>query len=154
MPDLHPGRGIPVGACFAMAGVIYPHLVGSDIGCGARVVFTELDRISRDRLERKLRAAFADPAPVLEHVPSDQVFQAVWSEGPRGLLGLPDLPELLRALCETEPARNDLPASGSSGTDTAAATAVLGTLGGGNHFGEVSLVHEVATTPWLDGSES
>jgi release factor H-coupled RctB family protein len=34
MPDLHPGRGNPVGAAFASSGLFYPHLVGSDIGCG------------------------------------------------------------------------------------------------------------------------
>jgi len=34
LPDLHPGKGIPVGAAFLSTGVIYPHLVGNDIGCG------------------------------------------------------------------------------------------------------------------------
>jgi release factor H-coupled RctB family protein len=34
LPDLHAGRGIAVGAAFWSAGRVYPHLVGSDIGCG------------------------------------------------------------------------------------------------------------------------
>ena len=34
LPDLHPGKGAPVGAAFASEGVFYPFLVGSDIGCG------------------------------------------------------------------------------------------------------------------------
>lgn len=34
MPDLHPGRGNPIGAAFVTKGCVYPHLVGSDIGCG------------------------------------------------------------------------------------------------------------------------
>jgi release factor H-coupled RctB family protein len=34
MPDLHPGRGNPIGAAFYSEGVIYPYLVGGDIGCG------------------------------------------------------------------------------------------------------------------------
>lgn len=34
LPDLHPGKGAPVGAAFASAGFLYPYLVGSDIGCG------------------------------------------------------------------------------------------------------------------------
>lgn len=34
MPDLHPGRGQPIGAAFLAESVIYPHLVGSDVGCG------------------------------------------------------------------------------------------------------------------------
>jgi release factor H-coupled RctB family protein len=34
MPDLHPGKGSPVGAAFLAEGRLYPTLVGSDIGCG------------------------------------------------------------------------------------------------------------------------
>jgi release factor H-coupled RctB family protein len=34
LPDLHAGRGIAVGAAFWSRGIVYPHLVGSDIGCG------------------------------------------------------------------------------------------------------------------------
>lgn len=34
MPDLHPGRGYPVGAAFFSTGCFYPALVGNDIGCG------------------------------------------------------------------------------------------------------------------------
>lgn len=34
MPDLHPGKVQPIGAAFITQDKIYPHLVGSDIGCG------------------------------------------------------------------------------------------------------------------------
>jgi release factor H-coupled RctB family protein len=34
MPDLHPGRGIPVGMVAATGNMVYPHLAGNDIGCG------------------------------------------------------------------------------------------------------------------------
>jgi release factor H-coupled RctB family protein len=34
LPDLHPGRGHPVGAAFVTEGVFYPQLVGNDVGCG------------------------------------------------------------------------------------------------------------------------
>lgn len=34
MPDLHPGRGYPVGAAFLSKATFYPALVGNDIGCG------------------------------------------------------------------------------------------------------------------------
>ena len=37
MPDLHPGRGVPVGAVFISQGRFYPYLVGNDIGCGSVV---------------------------------------------------------------------------------------------------------------------
>lgn len=37
MPDLHPGKGIPIGAAIAVSGGFYPHLAGSDLGCGMRL---------------------------------------------------------------------------------------------------------------------
>lgn len=41
-PDLHPGRGSPVGAAFVTEGVIHPHLIGDDIGCGMSLFETDL----------------------------------------------------------------------------------------------------------------
>jgi release factor H-coupled RctB family protein len=43
-PDLHPGAGAPVGAAFVTENVIYPHLIGSDIGCGMALFKTGLSR--------------------------------------------------------------------------------------------------------------
>jgi release factor H-coupled RctB family protein len=43
-PDLHPGKGTPVGAAFATHNVIYPHLIGGDIGCGMTLFATDLVR--------------------------------------------------------------------------------------------------------------
>ena len=43
-PDLHPGKGRPVGAAFVTEGVIYPHLIGGDIGCGMALFKTDLVR--------------------------------------------------------------------------------------------------------------
>ncbi|WP_028579030.1 RNA ligase RtcB family protein [Desulfogranum japonicum] len=34
LPDLHPGRGYPVGVACLSRGFIYPQIIGSDIGCG------------------------------------------------------------------------------------------------------------------------
>ncbi|UEM07140.1 RNA ligase RtcB family protein (plasmid) [Skermanella rosea] len=42
MPDLHPGKGSPVGAAFLSEGAVYPSLVGSDIGCGMSLWATDL----------------------------------------------------------------------------------------------------------------
>jgi release factor H-coupled RctB family protein len=50
LPDLHPGRFAPVGAAFVTKGVIYPHLVGGDIGCGMGLFKTGLSRRSAKRL--------------------------------------------------------------------------------------------------------
>jgi release factor H-coupled RctB family protein len=51
LPDLHPGKGSPVGAAFVTEGKIYPHLIGGDIGCGMALFKTDL--VSRDaKLDR------------------------------------------------------------------------------------------------------
>ena len=42
MPDLHPGKGIPIGAAILTRGLVYPHLVGNDIGCGMALSQTDL----------------------------------------------------------------------------------------------------------------
>lgn len=44
MPDLHPGKDTPIGAVFACQGLIYPHLVGNDIGCGMGFWKTKLHK--------------------------------------------------------------------------------------------------------------
>ena len=60
-PDLHPGKGAPVGAAFVTSGVIYPHLIGGDIGCGMALWKTDLLR-RKARLDR-----WADLRFDLEH---------------------------------------------------------------------------------------
>lgn len=42
LPDLHPGKGSPIGAAFAVDGWLYPTLAGSDIGCGIGLWRAEL----------------------------------------------------------------------------------------------------------------
>lgn len=56
LPDLHPGKGHPVGAAFFSQGMIYPDLVGSDIGCGMGLWRTDLSRkkLKRDRWAERL----------------------------------------------------------------------------------------------------
>src|SRR5215470_4060280 len=57
MPDLHPGKGHPIGAAVLADGVVYPHLVGGDIGCGMAVFQTDLRArgASPERLAKRLR---------------------------------------------------------------------------------------------------
>jgi release factor H-coupled RctB family protein len=49
MPDLHPGKGAPIGAAMAST-VLYPLLVGSDIGCGIAVFPIKLKRAEPAKL--------------------------------------------------------------------------------------------------------
>lgn len=56
LPDLHAGRGIAVGAAFWSRSHVYPHLVGSDIGCGMGLwrASLPLQKFRLDATERKL----------------------------------------------------------------------------------------------------
>ncbi|MDH1527452.1 RNA ligase RtcB family protein [Pseudomonas mosselii] len=56
MPDLHPGRGYPVGAAFFSVGRLYPALVGNDIGCGMALWRTDIPtaKLHPDKLEKRL----------------------------------------------------------------------------------------------------
>ncbi|MGW4152722.1 RNA ligase RtcB family protein [Micromonospora chersina] len=49
MPDLHPGKGAPIGAAMTST-ALYPFLVGSDIGCGIAVFPIALRRAVPERL--------------------------------------------------------------------------------------------------------
>ncbi|MDR1093516.1 MAG: RNA ligase RtcB family protein [Clostridiales bacterium] len=55
MPDLHAGK-TPVGVVVITKGKIYPHLIGSDIGCGMSIFSTgvESKRIKTDRWVSRL----------------------------------------------------------------------------------------------------
>ncbi|MDB6054414.1 MAG: hypothetical protein JWN25_1937 [Verrucomicrobiales bacterium] len=50
-PDLHPGKGSPVGAAFVTEEMIYPYVIGGDIGCGMGFFQTDLLR-RKARLDR------------------------------------------------------------------------------------------------------
>ena len=56
MPDLHPGRGYPIGAAFLSQERFYPALVGNDIGCGMSLWTTDVTvrKTKPEKLARKL----------------------------------------------------------------------------------------------------
>ncbi len=56
MPDIHPGKGHPVGAVFISETVIYPYIIGNDIGCGVGLWQTSIkkNKIKRDKWVKKL----------------------------------------------------------------------------------------------------
>ncbi|MEP6538644.1 MAG: RNA ligase RtcB family protein [Bryobacteraceae bacterium] len=57
LPDLHPGKGSPIGTAFAVEGYLYPALVGNDIGCGIGLWRTELSarKLKREAWADRLR---------------------------------------------------------------------------------------------------
>lgn len=83
MPDLHPGKGAPIGAAMASS-VLYPFLVGSDIGCGIAVFPIKLKRA----VPEKLAARFPDLDQALDPVrdADDPAWAVVDGEIPAGHL--------------------------------------------------------------------
>ncbi len=77
MPDLHPGKGAPIGAAMAST-VLYPNLVGSDIGCGIAVFPIDIKRAEPQRLVGRL--------PDLDRVPDpdDPAWDFVDADVPAG----------------------------------------------------------------------
>jgi release factor H-coupled RctB family protein len=74
-PDLHPGKDAPVGAAFVTGGLIYPHLIGGDIGCGMGLFQTDL--VLRDaKLDRWAKIYFH-----LEHPWDGEVSEVLARQG-------------------------------------------------------------------------
>ncbi len=120
MPDLHPGRGYPVGATFFSAGRFYPALVGSDIGCGVSVWSTDLPaaRYRLDKLDRLIGNL----------------------DGPLADAELDRIADAFPALAaRLEAVRGCLAAAGLDAKHMRSA----GTIGRGNHFAEIQRVESV-----------
>nr|WP_314265097.1 RNA ligase RtcB family protein [uncultured Moellerella sp.] len=75
MPDLHPGRGYPIGAAFFSVNRFYPALVGNDIGCGMTLFQTEIksNKLNLDKLEKQLyqMTDFASAQWLADHLPDE-----------------------------------------------------------------------------------
>ncbi len=56
LPDLHPGKGLPIGAAFISENYIYPTLIGNDIGCAMSFWQTDVKtrKLKLDRWSKKL----------------------------------------------------------------------------------------------------
>jgi release factor H-coupled RctB family protein len=120
LPDLHPGRGYPVGAAFFSTGRFYPALVGGDIGCGMSLYATDLavHKTSAARLEKAVGNIDGPlPQELLETVDMEQLQQIAQTSG------VADLAYLLQS---------------------------LGTIGGGNHFAELQQVETLYEEGALD----
>jgi len=73
-PDLHPGKGSAVGAAFATEGLVYPYLIGGDIGCG--MALFKADLVRRDvKLDRWAQVPFD-----LEHAWTDEISEILAKE--------------------------------------------------------------------------
>ena len=111
MPDYHAGKGCVIGTTIALKDKVVPNLVGVDVGCGVYVVKIQPMDIDFKQLDDTIR----------QYVPSG--------------IGLHDS-ESLRYVTDAFPKVKDFAVSGIM-TDEHNKKS-LGTLGGGNHFIEMS----------------
>ena len=54
MPDVHPGKGHPIGASFLSESIIYPYLIGNDIGCGMSFYKLDCKKLKQDKTIKKI----------------------------------------------------------------------------------------------------
>jgi release factor H-coupled RctB family protein len=155
LPDLHAGPGVPIGAAFAFRDTFRPSLVGTDVGCGVRVMVVSRVRARGDDLERRVREIVAGPA--LPDVDPGALFRAVWQSGVHGLLRVPGVPPTLASLVEAEGETSPADQPGTEPPSEAQPApcpdlpelgAALGTVGGGNHFLEASRVARLVDKPF------
>lgn len=133
MPDVHWGNGATVGSVIAMEQALAPAAVGVDIGCGVNAVRTSLTLNDvDDRDLHALRMRWQDVVPVgfksHEHA-GDQLLA----------LETPDYTATHRFLDSIGDIRVDLSERRHDDASVKARAAhQLGTLGGGNHFLELT----------------
>jgi len=138
MPDLHPGRGIPIGAAFLFDDRVWPDLVGSDAGCGVLLLIGTREGPRGDALERRVRRALEEP--LLDGVDRDRLLAVAWTHGPRGLATMDGLPESLREIAAR---LGDDDGESAAIPDAPGAGVQLGSIGGGNHFAEVVCIERI-----------
>ncbi|MCQ0987021.1 RtcB family protein [Jiella marina] len=163
-PDFHPGKPVPVGVVVDVEGAILPHLVGNDIGCGMRLVV--LDGLTRDDIEaagdleahlrhvffqggRDLAMTGRDRRAILEAgVPG--LIESLESGQPKGLLARQSIADLWHdadrmAEAGVFESKGLEPGFADYGRmdDDHRHDAIMGTIGGGNHFVEIGVVDEI-----------
>lgn len=120
LPDLHPGRGYPVGAAFFSVGRFYPALVGNDIGCGMALWQTDIlaGKARLDKMDKQLAS--------LDDVIGADEWDALLRRDPALQAAIDCVAAALRA----------------AGLDEAHLRS-LGTIGRGNHFAELQAMDQV-----------
>ncbi|GIL25229.1 RtcB family protein [Actinocatenispora comari] len=133
MPDVHLGKGATVGSVIAMRQAVAPAAVGVDIGCGMSAVRTSLTAAQLPDDLRSLRSALEAAVPVGFAAHDEPV-------DPHRLWGVPTAgwAEFWRRFDDLHPGVQNRQAR---------AMKQLGTLGGGNHFGELCI--DTSDSVWL-----
>ena len=115
MPDLHGGKGMPIGSVLATKNAVIPNAVGVDIGCGMCAVKTNIkvETIAQDVLRKKIMRGIRKQIPLgMEHHKTAQDEKYMPQE-----FDIENMTVVKRQYVS--------------------ATKQVGTLGGGNHFIEL-----------------
>ncbi|MCM2426907.1 RtcB family protein [Streptomyces sp. RKAG337] len=133
MPDVHYGKGATVGSVIALHGAVCPAAVGVDIGCGMSAVKTSLTANDLPGDLSRLRSKIEQAIPVGRGMHREMV-------DPRGMHGFPtagwdEFWAGFDGLAKEVKFRHER------------ATKQMGTLGGGNHFCEVTIADD--NSVWL-----
>lgn len=161
-PDFHSGKPVPVGVVVAARNVVMPHFAGSDIGCGMHMVVlpgVREEELSSD-LEKNLRHVHFQGG---RNIPlTGRQRHSILREGlpgfaeslkysARGILQNLELSGLwadLDRTCDMGVFQTNQidPAFEEYGRlhDDHQYDAILGTIGGGNHFVEFGVVDQIA----------
>lgn len=144
MPDVHWGNGATVGSVIAMEQALAPAAVGVDIGCGVNAVRTSLTLEDLgDRDLKTLRKLFENVVPVGQAAHRDYRATDVLNHSERS--------RALRLMDRYRDLRVDELGKGKNraSKDAFASRAALqlGTLGGGNHF--IELTTDQSGQIWL-----
>ena len=121
MPDLHPGKGIPIGAVVLTdESVAYPQLVDSDIGCGMSFVETSLtiDKLNINKLRKLASSIESIDGP---YASKEELMEVCAQNTQWGTRRLEPLPVLTPSFHYEN----------------------LGTIGGGNHFAELQQFDQI-----------
>jgi len=117
MPDAHLGKGCTIGTVFATKDIIYPSTVGVDIGCG--VLYAPLKNINKKEI-----------IPFLPKIHSE-----IKRNVPLGFNGNKEVPKEWDEFYE----KNQKHSKGITQAIESRAPLKFGTLGGGNHFCELTI---------------
>lgn len=164
-PDFHPGRPVPIGVVARVRGAVLPHLVGNDIGCGMRLMvlegLTAEDVDACTALDQNLRHVLFQGGR--DVALTGRMRRALLEEGLLGFLEAVrhDRPQGLLATLDVNSSIAELDRSCDLGSLTACGIepgfeayvslnddirrdAILGSLGGGNHFLEIGVIDQIA----------
>ena len=125
MPDVHGGKGMPIGGVLATKGVVIPNAVGVDIGCGMCAVKTSLK-------------VAAIPSEVLRK----QILRGIRKQIPLGFDHHKEAQDEA-----SMPQGFDIDKMTVVKRQYVSATKQVGTLGGGNHF--LELQKDTDGTLWI-----